>query len=473
MSRFTLEPGQWYAMELISPEFGAEVRHYSPIRVDAFEPAGQGSRRFNLSFFHAAYPEGVQDKVYTIKTIERNNHFLLGKVVGTDRLVLLMELSDQWLNRHFDKQSLSYLRSLQTDSGPDPVDRYTACLLGGAIGDALGGAVEFMSRFAILDRFGPEGITDYADAYGGKGKITDDTQMTLFTAEGLLRGQMRGVSKGITGYDHTVAGAYLRWLSTQGHENRFGETMLDGWLFKQRELHSQRAPGTTCLSALVDYEGEPGIAHNDSKGCGGVMRVAPVGLFCWTFKEDWDLAAVFDCGVMCAAISHGHPSGYLSGGVLASLIFLILDSAPLDDALERASSILVKYPGHEETLDALNQAKRFSNSELLHQEAIKQIGEGWVAEEALAIAVYCALVAESFEQGVILAVNHDGDSDTTGAIAGNILGALNGTQVIPERWLESLELREVIEAVASDLWSCRNWSSYMDDERLWDRYPGY
>lgn len=460
-------------MELIGPEFGTEVRHYSPILATSLSAPAKGSRCFDLSFFHAAYPEGVQDKVYTIRTIERSNHFLLGTVVGTSRLVLFMALSDQWLNRHFDKQALSYLRSLQTDTAPDPVDRYTACLLGGAIGDAFGGAVEFISRSAILDRFGPEGIKDYADAYGGKGKITDDTQMTLFTAEGLLRGRMRGVSKGITAYDHTVAAAYLRWLATQGHENRHVETILDGWLFKQRELHSQRAPGTTCLSALVDYEGEPGIAHNDSKGCGGVMRVAPVGLFCWTFKEDWGLTEVFDCGVMCAAITHGHPSGYLSGGVLASLIFLIMNNAQLGDALDKASSILVKYPGHEETLDALNQAKKLSNSELRHHEAIRRLGEGWVGEEALAIAVYCVLVAESFEQGVILAVNHDGDSDSTGAIAGNILGALHGTSVIPGRWLESLELREVIEAVASDLWNCRNWSSYMDDERLWDRYPGY
>ena len=98
---------------------------------------------------------------------------------------------------------------------------------------------------------------------------------------------------------------------------------------------------------------------------------------------------------------------------------------------------------------------------------------GWVAEEALAISVYCALVSETFEQAIVLAVNHDGDSDSTGAITGNILGAMLGTNAIPERWLQPLELREVIEALASDLWSCQAWHSLMDDERLWDRYPGH
>lgn len=473
MSRFTLEPGQWYAMELISPEFGAEVRHYSPIQVNAFEPAGQGSRRFNLSFFHAAYPQVVQDKVYTIQTIQRCGYFLLGKVVGTSRLLMLMELSEHWLNKHFDDQALNYLRSLQASPPTDPSDRYTACLLGGAIGDALGGAVEFMSRAAILERFGPEGIANYGDAYGGEGKVTDDTQMALFTAEGLLRGQMRGVSKGITSLEHTVASAYLRWLATQGHENHNCSPELDGWLFQQRELHSQRAPGMTCLSALRDYEGEPGIAGNDSKGCGGVMRVAPVGLFWWSFRDGLETSVVFECGKMCAGLTHGHPSGYLTGGVLAVLIFALLDGCTLIDALSQAKAILVTHRGHEETLAALNKALALSKTKLSPHEAIKELGEGWVAEEALAISVYCSLVAESFEKAIVLAVNHDGDSDSTGAITGNILGAMHGTGAIPERWLEPLELRPVIEAIASDLWTCRDWTTFMDDPRLWARYPGY
>jgi len=366
---------------------------------------------------------------------------------------------------------------VQPDSSPSwethTRDRFSACLLGGAVGDALGGAVEFMSRSQILDRFGQDGITDYAEAYGGKGKITDDTQMTLFTAEGLLRGRMRGVSKGVTSFDHTVAGAYLRWLATQRYESHHISPVLDGWLFQQRELHSLRAPGMTCLSALRDYEGAPGIAGNDSKGCGGVMRVAPVGLFWFTFKEGLETSAVFESGKICAGLTHGHPSGYLTGGVLAMLVFALADGATLNDALAQARSLLITYPGHEETLNALDKAVTLSASDLPHQEAIKILGEGWVAEEALAIAVYCALVADSFEQAIVLAVNHDGDSDSTGAITGNILGVMQGASVIPERWLEPLELRGVIEEVACDLWTCQSWTSCMDSEDLWERYPGY
>ena len=118
MSRFTLEPRKWYAMELLDSEFGSEIRRCSPIRVDALELEGNGSRLFHLSFFHAAYPEGVQTKIYTIQTIQRSEHFLLGRVVDTGRLVLLLELSDKWLKQHFDDHALKYLRLLQAESPP-------------------------------------------------------------------------------------------------------------------------------------------------------------------------------------------------------------------------------------------------------------------------------------------------------------------------------------------------------------------
>jgi ADP-ribosylglycohydrolase len=76
-------------------------------------------------------------------------------------------------------------------------NRCRGCLLGGAVGDALGAPVEFMSHSQIVSRFGPHGIRDFAPAYGRTGAITDDTQMTLFTAEGLRRAHLRHVARGI------------------------------------------------------------------------------------------------------------------------------------------------------------------------------------------------------------------------------------------------------------------------------------
>ncbi len=251
--------------------------------------------------------------------------------------------------------------------------RFAGCLLGGAVGDALGAPVEFMKRAEILRKFGSKGITQYAPAYGGVGRITDDTQMTLFTAEGLIRAWVRGCMKGITTYSGVTAHAYLRWLQTQGERPTcdidFG-TDETGWLFQQRELHSRRAPGNTCLAALRAMKslGEP--ARNDSKGCGGVMRVAPVGLFAWRLRQQETPQDAFRLGTELAALTHGHPTGALTGGVLAVLILALTDGASLPDALAVSKAILRAEAGHEETLRAIKMAETLAVSDQPHETAI-------------------------------------------------------------------------------------------------------
>lgn len=352
-------------------------------------------------------------------------------------------------------------------------ERFMGCLLGGAVGDALGAPVEFMKRTEILQRFGSNGITKYETAYGKRGAITDDTQMTLFTAEGLLRAWVRGRFKGITTYSGVTKSAYLRWLKTQDECYNDAE-FYDGWLSKQRELHNRRSPGNTCLSALRGFHSN--VAQNNSKGCGGVMRVAPVGLFAWHFRHENPQQA-FELGIELAALTHGHPTGTLTAGVFAALILALADGVSLLEALKTAKYYLRMKYHHEETLSAIEMAECFAMQRLPHDEAIAKLGLGWVAEEALAISIYCALVARNFRHGVLLAVNHDGDSDSTGSITGNLLGVIYGVREIPTEWLENLELRDVIAKLASDLYMFYSWQvgAYFDtaeNQLIWDKYPG-
>lgn len=100
--RFTLENNCWYAMELIGPEFGEDVRSYSPIRISRIVARGDGSRQFQMDFFHVNYPEGVQDKSYLVETIDRRQDYLLGRVLDSDRIVLLFGLSRRWIANQFD-----------------------------------------------------------------------------------------------------------------------------------------------------------------------------------------------------------------------------------------------------------------------------------------------------------------------------------------------------------------------------------
>ena len=337
----------------------------------------------------------------------------------------------------------------------DVLKKFQGCLLGGAAGDALGAPVEFIRRASIIARFGPQGIQNYAPAYGGIGTITDDTQMTLFTAEGLLEALAGMKPDKAPSVERSVGQAYLRWLLTQGQKPRM-EIRRDSWLFRQDALHHQRAPGNTCISALIAMKHPEEFADNDSKGCGGVMRAAPAGLVAWALGSVRD---VFETGCNLAALTHGHPTGILPAGVLAVLIQALVEGATLKEGLHVAKAILREKPQHEETLGALEAAERLAISALSPHEAIAQLGQAWVAEEALAISVYCALVAPTFREGVILSVNHDGDSDSTGSITGNLLGALYGVQAIPSEWLEPLELRDTITEMATDLYMSRYWNA--------------
>ncbi|SDZ85871.1 ADP-ribosylglycohydrolase family protein [Microbulbifer marinus] len=370
---------------------------------------------------------------------------------------------------------------LKESLGPTAQQRFRGCLLGGAVGDALGAPVEFLPRADILQTFGLGGITHYAPAYGREGAITDDTQMTLFTAEGLLRAWVRGQVRGIVSCVEVTARAYIRWLQTQGEpvpEALASSGENDGWLLRQEVLHSRRAPGATCLSALKDMKSLGMPADNDSKGCGGVMRVAPVGLFNWRRYQGTSVQETFRLASDLAALTHGHPTGALTAGVLAVVIQVLTDGKTLQRALQEAKNCLRRAAGHQETLAAIENAEHLAAAELDHQSAISQLGQGWVAEEALAVSIYCALVATDFSQGVILAVNHDGDSDSTGSITGNLLGAMLGDSSIPRDWLAALECRDVIQELADDLFGFPDWEiggygvSPDSESKTWEKYPG-
>jgi ADP-ribosylglycohydrolase len=178
--------------------------------------------------------------------------------------------------------------------------------------------------------------------------------------------------------------------------------------------------------------------------------------------------AAFGLAMEFAAITHGHPSGYLSAGALAYMIAAIIEGQDLGQAAEGAVAELMKHDGHEECVHCMKQAIDLSRTEQPAREAIRQIGEGWVGEEALGIGVFCALRhPDDFASAVVAAANHDGDSDSTGAITGNILGAYLGLGRIPPAWVEVVELREVLIQVADDL-----LVGYRDDEEWGKRYPG-
>lgn len=360
-------------------------------------------------------------------------------------------------------------------------DKIIGSLYGGAVGDALGFPIEFLQENQIFQRYGERGLTQYQlDETTRQAVISDDTQMTLFTATGLLVGATRGVLRGIKATPHSyVRYAYKDWLKTQTttyisprHSDEY-EMNQYSWLCDVQALYAHRAPGNTCLSALkCEMDGDIEHPLNDSKGCGGIMRVAPLAL---CYQMDMDVLDME--GAQIAALTHGHSLGYMPAAVLTHVINQIVFSDAnrkknlKDIILDARDTVrrLFEYDKHiDELIDIIDLALELASNQSDDLTNIHRLGAGWVAEETLAIAIYCSMRhQDDFSAGVIAATNHNGDSDSTGAVTGNILGALLGYSSIDEVWKENLELSDVILEVATDLCNgCKlsETGKYRDDD---------
>lgn len=345
-------------------------------------------------------------------------------------------------------------------------------LMAGAAGDALGYPVEFMSRKAIFSHYGDKGIVQFKLDRNGKALVSDDTQMTLFTANGLLTGLERGCEP-----EKYIADAYVDWYYTQTGIK--GDTKACTWLRDLPEMAHQRAPGTTCMSAcesMIRHENP----QNHSKGCGGIMRVAPVGLLdaACRAKEGKGLYSadrLAEAGATIAKATHLHPLGYLPSALMTLLLSRLVSISPEEakdsivGIVEEALGTIMAMEGDKHTedknyLDSLTKkAIQLSQSSVTDESAIRQLGEGWVAEESWAISLFCALRhIDSMKDAIIAAVNHDGDSDSTGSMTGNIMGAIYGYESLKQERLfcpagkefeDTIELSNIILALADDLYA--------------------
>lgn len=365
------------------------------------------------------------------------------------------------------------------------IDKYRGCLLGGAAGDALGYAIEFDREEAIAGRYGSRGIRDYQLDERGLAPFSDDTQMTLYTANSLLCSlaalsahTSSGAPTSIGGQASSGAPApapatlpsptalaayapaqmaqfYVEWMYTQVSPYPLAEPKA--WISSLPELFASRAPGVTCMNAC-EAMANGAKAVNNSKGCGGIMRMAPVGLIntCPSFS-----GVELQClGAQLAELTHCHELGWMPAGVFAHIVSLLSrdEASSVREAATQALNTLPEAFPNAHYLGQLQELLRYTlrlaDSDIPDLEAINALGEGWVAEEALAIGLLCSLRHEDdFAGAITSAVNHGGDSDSTGAIAGNIVGAHLGLAEIPQRYLEHLELRDTISKIADDLFT--------------------
>ncbi|MBQ8082225.1 MAG: ADP-ribosylglycohydrolase family protein [Clostridia bacterium] len=344
-------------------------------------------------------------------------------------------------------------------------DRIRGCLIGSAAGDALGYPVEFLPEKLIAGHYGEGGISSYVlSSESGKAEISDDTQMTLFTANGVLAAETQTAAGVPCRPYRMVARAYQDWLRTQqDHFRRGSQAPRVCWLMDVPELYELRAPGNACLGALERQAIVPlgdtdciEVRQSNSKGCGGIMRAAPIAL---RPAPDGDMRWLQWEAAQIAAITHGHSLGYMPAAVFAHIVYRLVFREPeltlreiVFEAMDTAGEVFAGDENLETLKDLIDQAVYLSVTDRPDLQNIHQLGEGWVAEETLAIAIYCALrYQDDFSRGLTVSVNHRGDSDSTGAVCVNILGALVGYEAMEDKWKRDLELSDVILEMADDL----------------------
>lgn len=270
--------------------------------------------------------------------------------------------------------------------------RAQGCLLGQLAGDALGSLVEFCSPGQIRARY-PGGVRLMED--GGTwntiaGQPTDDSEMALALARMLVR-------KGT--YDATDAKtAYRAWLNSRPFDC-----------------------GATTASGL---RGNP---NHDSQANGAMMRISPLGIF----GAMQDLALVGHWARQDAALTHPNPVCQQANALFAMALALAIRTGPDPASLfgtikTWANDMAVERP----LMKAITDSAKARPRSYVDQ-------QGWVLI-ALQNALWQLLHAPSLEQGIIDTVHQGGDTDTNAAIAGALLGALQGRDAIPEQWLNAL-----------------------------------
>ena len=302
-------------------------------------------------------------------------------------------------------------------------DRAAAILYGLALGDALGAPVEFFTLPQIHAEYGTHGIQEPPNP----ALYTDDTQMTLALTDGLLDA---GLDTPIDAQMQAVGSRFIDWLNSPDND---------------------RAPGRTCISGVERYESgirwdQAGLDH--SKGCGSAMRVAAIGYF-----YQHDETRLREVASSSSVITHRHPTAIAAAVAAAYAVKLALDGVPVGQFIPR---IMQFTDAMSDEMDAALYRVGHVGAWADEEAALQHIGQGWVGEEAVALALYCIIrYPDDYTACMRRAANTNGDSDSIACIAGGIMSARLGFEAIPSTWRSRCENRDYLETLAKRMSASR------------------
>lgn len=333
---------------------------------------------------------------------------------------------------------------------------YRGCLLGLAVGDALGYTVQSHSLKEIREDYGPNGLMGY-DNDSGFAEVTSYTQLAAFTCNGLLLGLTRGQMKGtMSPFVNYIRLAQREWAASQQRWGRPDQTFC--WLMGRKEICRRHNMDTWMTDVLARKKlGTPEEPVNRFDSPGAITAAVGVGL---SIRPDMmDQEEIDRLGAEAVALTHGSPLAFLPGAFIAHLVSKTLwnPEIPLRELVEEtmdtfSNQFYIQYSQVSEVCALVKQAIAMAqDTDLKHMDAMERLRCENCAQ-ILAGAVYAVLKCEEdFDTAMVIAVNHSGRSAAVGAIAGAILGARLGNEALPGFYLEDLEATHVLAELADDL----------------------
>ena len=333
---------------------------------------------------------------------------------------------------------------------------YRGCLLGLAVGDAMGYTVDSRSWQEIREDYGPNGLLGY-DLVNGYADVTSYTQLAAFTCNGLLFGLTRGQMLGkMAPFIRYIEVSLREWAASQRPWGRPNRSYC--WLLRRSDLCRRHCMDTRMLDTLSRQTlGTPETPRNHFDGPCGLTAAIGVGLF--FHRDRMERQEVLRLGAEAVALTHGSPTAFLSGAVLALIISGLVENpeTPLKPLVLQSVEAMKDQFGHQysqafEIGSAVRHAVTYAEAPGLRQPEVMERLACDDAARVLAGAVYACLISrEDFDSAMITAVNHSGRSAGVGAITGAILGLRLGEEALPEFYMECLEPAETLRELADDL----------------------
>ena len=333
---------------------------------------------------------------------------------------------------------------------------YRGCLLGLAVGDAMGYTVDNRSWQEIREDYGPNGLLGY-DLVNGYADVTSYAQLAAFTCNGLLFGMTRGQLSGkMAPYIKYIEMSSREWAASQRSWGRPKSCYC--WLLRRQELCRRHCMDTRMLDTL-SREAPNSLESpvNNFSDPAGLTAAIGVGLFYHKDRMDWREMARL--GAEAVALTHGSPTAFLTGTVLTHIISLLIrhPGAPLKKVFLAAVDAMKDQFGHQysqafDIATLVRHAVTYASAPDIRPVEVMEQLKCENAAQVLAGAVYTCLIAENdFDRAMIVAVNHSGRSAAVGALVGAILGLRLGEEALPEFYIECLEPADTLRELADDM----------------------